>query len=58
MRSLHVALGACYVMVVCVLPLLIYRWTVWPFVLSGFQIFLLGWVMTRILERVRASQQA
>jgi preprotein translocase subunit SecY len=58
MRSLHVALGACYVMVVCLLPLLIYRWTVWPFVLSGFQIFLLGWVMTRILERVRASQQA
>jgi preprotein translocase subunit SecY len=55
MQSLHVALGTCYVAAVCMLPLLIYRWTVWPFLLSGFQIFLLGWVMTRILEQVRAS---
>jgi len=54
-RSLHVAVATCYVAAVCVLPLTIYRWTVWPFLLSGFQIFLVGWVMVRILERVRTS---
>jgi preprotein translocase subunit SecY len=55
MRSLHIAVATCYVAAVCMLPLLIYRWTFWPFLLTGSRIFLLGWVMTRILEWMRAS---
>jgi preprotein translocase subunit SecY len=58
MQWLHFAVAALYVAAVCMLPLLIYRWTHLPFLLSGFQIFLLAWVMVRVLERVRASWQS
>jgi len=58
MQWLHIAVATVYVAAVCVLPLSIYRWTHLPSLLSGVQIFLLAWVMVRVLERVRASWQS
>jgi len=55
---LPIVLAAAYAAGVCVLPLLFYRWRNFSFVLSGFNIFLLGWLTTRILERGRASWQS
>jgi preprotein translocase subunit SecY len=51
-RTLAV-IGAAYLVAVCVLPDVIYRWAgVWPpFV--GYQLFLLTWLMVHILDRMR-----
>ena len=50
---MHYALVAAYIVAVCVGPLLFYYSTHFPFVLSGFHIFLLAWVAQRILERMQ-----
>ncbi|HZF33179.1 MAG TPA: preprotein translocase subunit SecY [Candidatus Angelobacter sp.] len=46
-------IGAAYLVAVCVLPDVIYRWAaVWPpFV--GYQLFLLTWLMVHILDQMR-----
>lgn len=49
----HIALATVYATAVCVLPLLFFEWKHLPFVLSGFHIFLLAWLMVRILDHVR-----
>jgi preprotein translocase subunit SecY len=57
--SLRPAFAVIYVTSVCVLPLLFYRWRHSIIVVpTGFQIFLLGWVAIRIVERVRADWQS
>ncbi len=47
--------GAASLAVVCVLPDVIYRWVaIWP-PLGGYQVFLLVWLMLRILDQMRPS---
>ena len=45
--------GAVYLVVVCVLPDVVYRWFHLPLPLSGFSLFLLAWMMIRMLDSMR-----
>jgi preprotein translocase subunit SecY len=57
-RAVLALVAAVYLVVVCALPDIIYRWLHLPLLLSGFSFFLLAWVMVRILDWIRSALQS
>jgi preprotein translocase subunit SecY len=57
-RAVLALIGAVYLVAVCVLPDVVYRWLHLPLLFSGFSFFLLAWVMVRIRDRMRSAVQS
>jgi preprotein translocase subunit SecY len=52
-QTVLVTIGAAYLVTVCTLPDLIYRWTMmWP-PFGGYQLFLLAWLSVHTVEQIR-----
>jgi hypothetical protein len=57
-QTLLAVSGALDLVIACVLPEFIYRQSYLPLPFSGFQFFLLAWVMVRIQERMQPLIQS